>query len=236
MRLTIHQPEHLPWLGFFSKVLAADAVVLLDTVPFRKNYFQNRNRMLGRDGREFWATVPVRLDGHTTGEIRDVQIAPVSGWQRRYLGRIGAEYLRHPRFDEIFPPLRQLVDSAEGPIADLNERIIRWIGREIGGLPPMTRASALVARGARSQLLVEICSEMGATTYLSGPQGAAYLDVDEFRHRGIAVEFFEFRHPEYPQLGQARFCSHLSAVDLLMNEVSDPGLVLRAGGRCIPSS
>jgi hypothetical protein len=44
--VAIHQPEHLPWLGFFNKIDQADLFVLLDVVQFRKNYFQNRNRIL----------------------------------------------------------------------------------------------------------------------------------------------------------------------------------------------
>ena len=43
MRVTIHQPEHLPWLGFFHKMAVCDVYVLLDSVQFTKNNYQNRN-------------------------------------------------------------------------------------------------------------------------------------------------------------------------------------------------
>ena len=44
MRVTIHQPEFLPWLGFFDKASQANVLVLLDDVQFRRGYFHNRNR------------------------------------------------------------------------------------------------------------------------------------------------------------------------------------------------
>ena len=47
MIITIHQPEHLPWLGLLNKIAKADKFVILDSVQFEKNYFQNRNKILG---------------------------------------------------------------------------------------------------------------------------------------------------------------------------------------------
>ena len=58
MIVTIHQPEHLPWLGFFDKIRQADVWVSLDHVQYRKNYFQHRNRIRGDRG-AIWLTVPV---------------------------------------------------------------------------------------------------------------------------------------------------------------------------------
>ena len=39
MVITIHQPEHFPYMGFFQKMKAADVFVILDNVNYRKNYF-----------------------------------------------------------------------------------------------------------------------------------------------------------------------------------------------------
>ena len=58
MLVAIHQPEHMPWLGFFEKFLRADVFVVLDDVQFSKGDFQNRNRVKGREG-ALWLTVPV---------------------------------------------------------------------------------------------------------------------------------------------------------------------------------
>ncbi len=56
MRITIHQPEHLPYMGFFQKASVADVLVILDNVKFRKNYFQNRNKIKNLKGGDEWIT------------------------------------------------------------------------------------------------------------------------------------------------------------------------------------
>ena len=73
MIVTIHQPEHLPWLGFFHKFAQADLLVLLDNVQYRHKYFQNRNRIRSHDG-ETWINVPVLLKEYDRPLIKDVRI------------------------------------------------------------------------------------------------------------------------------------------------------------------
>ena len=38
MVITIHQPEHFPYEGFFQKMEAAELFIILDNVNYRKNY------------------------------------------------------------------------------------------------------------------------------------------------------------------------------------------------------
>ncbi|HEX6937963.1 MAG TPA: WbqC family protein [Longimicrobiales bacterium] len=229
--VAVHQPEHLPWLGFFAKLDAADLMVSLDVVPFRKNYFQNRNRVLGHDGGPLWLTVPVRLDGHLAGEIRTVPIAEDGRWRRKYLRTLEQRYARHPHFPEVFEPVARIVEAEWGGIAELNLALIDALRRPLGIDTPIVRASALGVTGTRSELLAAICRRVGATVYLSGPSGRAYLDPAPFEAAGIRVAFHDYDHPAYPQRGSEAFVSHLSVVDLLFNCGSAAGEILRAGRR-----
>ena len=46
MRVGIHQPNFLPWRGFFSKIQACDTFVLLDDVQFeRGKTFTSRTKI-----------------------------------------------------------------------------------------------------------------------------------------------------------------------------------------------
>ncbi len=81
MKIAIHQPHYLPWLGYFAKWAAADLFVFLDTVQFEKNGWQNRNRIKTRDGAR-WLTVPVRASLGTP--IKDVTIDERQPWPGRH--------------------------------------------------------------------------------------------------------------------------------------------------------
>jgi len=85
MIVTIHQPEHLPWLGLFDKIRRADLFVILDCVQFRKNYFQNRNRIRTESGWT-WITVPVRRP--LLAPINEIQIDLSSPLRQHYLNLI----------------------------------------------------------------------------------------------------------------------------------------------------
>ncbi len=233
----IHQPEHLPWLGFFAKMACADLLILLDTVPFRKNYYQNRNRVLGPDGRPLWLTVPVRLERHLDGRILDVAIAAEDGgrWRRKYLRTLEQSYARHPRFRDVYPEIAAEVAGAGWDLAGLNVRLIEKLRAVFGIDTPLASAAAMGGRGTRSDLLADLCARAGADVYLAGPFARAYLDPEPFRRLGIAVRIHDYEHPRYPQSGTAgEFVSHLSAADLAFNLGKDGAGLLRSGSRVGP--
>ena len=92
MIVSIHQPEHMPWSGFFHKMSLSDVYVLLDNVQYKKNNWQNRNRIVTRNGLQQWITIPVKLKGHMQTTIRDIKINDQEDWRRKYLGRINDSY------------------------------------------------------------------------------------------------------------------------------------------------
>ncbi len=230
--VTIHQPEHLPWLGFFAKMDAADLFVSLDSVPFRKAYFQNRNRVLGPHGRPLWVTVPVCLEGYREGEIRTMRIATHQNWRKRYLRTIEQRYSKHPYFEELFEPLARVIEADWAWVADLNHRLIDVLRERLGIDTPMVRSSDLGVTGSKSELLASICAAVGAEVYLSGPSGRDYLMPSAFEAVGVGIAVHDYDHPTYSQRGTDAFVSHLSVVDLLFNcEPGESLEVIRSGRR-----
>jgi hypothetical protein len=215
MIVTIHQPEHLPWLGFFAKAASADELILLDTVPYRHHYFQNRNRVLF-NGEPEWLTVPVRHRDHLAGTIAAIEIEDQRPWKRKYTGRLRDAYRRAPHGATVTEPLVELIDGDETSIADLNTRIIAWLAQLLGVDVAVRRASQMNARGESSELLAGLCAEAGASAYLSGPSGREYLEHAPFERRRVEVRYFGFTHPEYPQPVEP-FVPRLSAIDLIAN-------------------
>jgi len=217
MILTIHQPEHLPWLGFFHKAAQVDLLVILDNVQYRKNYFQNRNKIRTSNGWA-WLTVPVLTKGEFSQSIWQVEIDNRSGprWKQKCWSTMQQHYskaeywLTHKRFFE------DLYASDWTHLLNLNQAIMGYLFRCLGMDIRVIKSSDMKVVGRSSALLLNICQELGADTYLSGISGKDYLDMDSFASAGIEVRFQEFHHPVYKQMYEP-FVPGLSTIDLLFN-------------------
>ncbi len=219
MIITIHQPEHLPWLGLFNKMAKAQRYVILDSVQYEKNYFQNRNRILGTNGVQ-WISIPVSNKGHMDGSIATTRIADDSKnskWREKYLQTIRQSYGKYPYFNNVYPLLERCILLDTDLFWEINIAIIRTFNEQLDIHPEYLRSSELGVDGLKSDLILDICKKAGADVYIAGPSGRDYLDMDSFRDAGIKVVFNDYHHPVYPQRRTEEFISHLSALDLFMN-------------------
>lgn len=217
LKVSIHQPEYLPWLGFFDKVDLCDCFVLLDTVQFRKNYFQNRNRIrVDTDWR--WLTVPVAQGPHTR-RIGEVEIAPGSGWAEEHWKHLQLWYHKAPYFSDYAAAIEEVYRQPYQYLSQLNIELIRALVGCFGIKTELVVASQLNCEPGEggTEVNLNICKILEAGTYLSGQFGRNYLDEQAFAQAGIAVEYQEFHHPTYRQLFTP-FVEGMSAVDLLFNE------------------
>ena len=214
MIVAIHQPQYLPWLGYFHKMHRADAFVFLDTVQFKKNEFQNRNRIKGSNGPQ-WLTVPVLQK--LGQDIRDVRINTTVRWQKKHIAALRSCYGRAPYFDEYRESLEHILDRPWELMSDLNIEVTRLFASLFGIDTPLFVASEMGSfPDDRDRRLIEITRKLGGGSYLAGIGGKDYMDLSLWKEAQIDVLFQEFEHPEYPQVFDG-FTSHLSAVDLLFN-------------------
>ena len=215
MVVSIHQPNYLPWGGFFHKLSLCDQYVLLDTVPFSKNSYQNRCKIKTLQG-EAWLTVPVRTSGRFGQLTNQVQVDPESGWNLRHWRTIEQNYRRAQHFRFLADCIEPVFRAEWALLADTASEFISRIVAALELSVPLIRSSALPLTGSRSELLCAICKSLGATVYLSGPSGKNYLDQTLFQEAGIRVAFHSFTPRVYPQL-YGGFIPALSVIDLLAN-------------------
>ena len=225
MIITIHQPEHLPWLGFFNKLSKAELFVILDHVQFEKNYFQNRNRIIGTNGPQ-WIGIPVITKGHMDGSIANTEISLAGGnlkWKEKYLQTIMQSYGKYPYFSQVYPIIEEVFSQDSMMLCDYNIGIIKKFSQELGFHPEFIRSKDLNVSGLKSDLILDICKETKANTYIAGPSGRDYLNMQSFSDNGIKVVFNDFHHPEYPQRKTKEFVPYMSSLDLFMNVGFDAG-------------
>ena len=158
MVITIHQPEHFPYEGFFQKMEASELFIILDNVNYRKNYFQNRNKLLNNNNVEEWFTIQVEKEA-TSKHIKDVEV--VDGpWRKKILKKLkqnlGVNLEHIYRYNKLI---------------DINVQSIEYCREKLNINTPMMYASKIDVEGTKSELLANLVKRTsfskGNTTYLS---------------------------------------------------------------------
>lgn len=215
--VSIHQPNYLPWIGYFHKILTADTFVYLDTVEFNTDSVTHRNKIKTADG-EHWLTVPI--SSPSSAAIAELEIDTSQRWQRTHRKSLETHYANAAHFS-AHTDLLDSYDSREwSKLAPLNVEFIERITDLLDLDTEFVAASDLSVDGSGTDLLVEICTELGAERYFSGAGAKSYHDEPQFKEQGIDLVYQEITHPEYEQLF-GEFVSHLSMVDLIFNVGAD---------------
>ena len=215
----IHQPNFLPWLGYFDKIARADVFVLLDHVQFQKKggTWTNRVRLLTGGGNAGWVTVPVDRSFHGTRAINEMRIDESRPWRTRLLRTIQMNYAAAPHFGTVFPLVEELVGNRVSDLSAYNENAIRALVRALGlGEGKLALSSELGVEGRPNEMLIDLVRAVGADAYLAGGGAAGYQQPERFREAGIELVDQRFSHPTYRQEGDT-FIAGLSVVDALMS-------------------
>ena len=225
--VSIHQPAYLPWLGYIDRIRRSDIFIVLDTVPFQKNSFQNRNKIRVANGWT-WLTVPVELKGHTERPLCETRIDNRQDWQRKHWATLSQNYARAPFACPVLEWLRPFYETEWTGLADLCCAMLTRHLEAFGVTTEIRRASQMECPASKKgELVADLCRIAGAGSYISGPLGRDYLDESDFSRAGVALAFDSYSHPTYPQFHPG-FESHMAAIDLLAN-VGDPAAVLAQG-------
>src|SRR3989339_1677411 len=145
MLITGHQPNYLPYIGFFHKVSLADTLVIVDVVQYVKRGpfgWINRNRIRTPQG-WIWLTVPVKTKGKFHQSIMETEIDNSTPWARKHLKSIERNYQNAPYFHKYFEFLQEIYQKQWLLLPELNEAIIRYIIGQLGIKTRIVKASQL---------------------------------------------------------------------------------------------
>jgi len=215
-RVAILQSCYLPWKGYFDIIGSVDVFVILDDVQYSKNHWHNRNLIKTATGSS-WLTIPVSKAQGAFLPIDRVTIA--QPFADKHWRSIKQAYARAPFMETVGRELEDLYRQAGelNLLTDINVLFLKALSNYLGLPTAFVRSSELNARGGQTERLVNICRELGAARYLSGPSAAAYIRQEEFDAAGIALEWMDYSgYPAYAQL-HGDFVPAVSIVDLLLN-------------------
>ncbi len=219
-RVAISQSNYIPWKGYFDLINSVDEFILYDDMQFTRRDWRNRNKIKAKDGAQ-WLTIPVEVKGKYFQKISETHISD-PGWGARHLQTIRANYARTPYFRdyaELFSDLYLNCSSLR--LSEVNFTFLTAICDLLGIQTRLTWSHDYQLVQGKTERLVDLCRQVGAQHYVSGPSARAYIDDALFQQHGISVSYIDYAgYPEYSQRFPP-FDHAVSIIDLLFNTGSD---------------
>jgi hypothetical protein len=217
-RVAIVQSNYIPWKGYFDLINMVDEFILYDNVQYTRRDWRNRNLLKTKNGAR-WVTIPV-IHTSLSQEIRETRTAN-SIWRRKHWESICHSYAKAAFFKTYKEMFEELyMGDDEVYLSQINYTFIRAINNILGITTKISRSGDYeLTEAGKTERLVRLCKQAGATEYLSGPAAKAYLDESLFTAEGISVSWMNYNgYPEYRQLFCPPFIHNVSIIDLVLNE------------------
>jgi hypothetical protein len=215
--IAVVQSNYIPWRGYFDLINSVDEFILYDDVQYTIRDWRNRNIIKTATGPK-WLTIPVEVKGKYLQKIRDTVVSDPS-WSKKHWAFIVHSYSRAQYFSQYRESFEELyLQEEEKLLSRVNYRFIVAICRILRIDTTISWSMDYDLVGDKTERLVHLCEQAGATSYLSGPSAKAYLDEALFKAAGIAVSYMDYSgYKQYTQL-YPPFESRVSIIDLLFNE------------------
>lgn len=217
MRVAIVQSCYIPWKGYFSLIDLVDHFVLYDDVQYTRDW-RNRNRIRTSSGAQ-WISIPIVVKGQRFQRVRDAQVSE-PGWAERHWRTLCHHYRQAPHFSEIAPAIEEAYAraGAETHLSDINGCFLRLLAGMLNITTPLHWSMEFPLVEGRTARLVDLCRQLGADEYLTGPAARSYLDESLFAKAGIRVLWMDYSgYPDYSQVHGSPCLHEVTAIDLLMN-------------------
>jgi len=215
MIVSIHQPQYIPWIPYFSKIHQSDLFVLLDDVQYQKNGLQNRNYILTQNGT---TRLTLSVKGNFGDKINQMALSDIRDLTK-HMKTITQAYYKAPYFNELQPLLEEFFNKPYLLLEEFCSDLVLFICNYMGLKTKIIKSSKINKSGEKSNMILSICKNLNASTYLSGSGGLDYLDQQSFSDSNIKLKLLNYRFKEYKQVNnKSEFIKELSILDLVFNE------------------
>lgn len=219
-RVAIVQSNYVPWKGYFDIINMVDEFILFDDMQYTRRDWRNRNKIKTPRG-PIWITIPVDAKGKYLQTIKETKISDLQ-WGRKHWDTIIHHYSKAAHFKTCRDVFEELyLGCNEEYLSLINYRFISAICRLLGIGTTITWSMDYRLTEGKTEKLIDLCKQAGATEYVSGPLAKGYIDEALFEQEGIALTWMDYSdYPEYPQL-HPPFDHYVSIIDLILNAGPD---------------
>jgi hypothetical protein len=219
MTIAIHQPNYLPWLGYFYKIANCDCFVFLDDVQYIRQSFTRRVciRQSPNELQKSYLIVPLQKHSRFTN-INDLHINHEQGWQKRQLGQVHHAYQKSENFDRMFSLFQTWMEASYSfsKLSEFNIYLIKEVCQLLKIDCEFVRSSDLSVMGSKQEYIINIVKHLNGEVYLSGKGARKYQEEADFRKANISLQYSTYKEiPDYQAQGE--WLKGLSVIDHMMN-------------------
>ncbi|MBP7507744.1 MAG: WbqC family protein [Prolixibacteraceae bacterium] len=222
--VAIHQPNYLPWMGYFHKISRSEVFVFLDDAQFSNEGMHNYTYIKTPNG-AFRLKLPVNQ--RFGDRINQVSSKDELHWKGKHMEIIESNYRSAKFFDEVFSDYISILEQEYSNIAEMNIAFIKFFCKKLGLVSRFVLSSELNINLLKTERIIAICTLLGATRYFSGNGARAYQNEEDFIKAGISLQYSNYVPVVYPQVGDG-FQLNVSALDFFMNCGYDWNLIIRS--------
>lgn len=219
-KVVITQSNYIPWKGYFDSIKLADEFILYDDMQYTKRDWRNRNKIKTNNGL-VWLTIPVEVKGKYFQKINETRISD-SNWNIKHWQILKQHYAKASCFNEVKSLIEDLyVNANQELLSEVNYHFLKGVCDFMEINTPIRFSSEFTLAEGKTERLVDLCHQLKATDYYSGPAAKAYMDEELFKSGSIKVHYFDYSgYKEYEQLNPP-FEHGVSILDLLFNKGKD---------------
>ena len=187
-KVAIVQSNYIPWKGYFDLINTVDEFILFDDMQYTRRDWRNRNKIKTSQGL-IWLTIPVQVKGKYFQTIKETEISD-QNWTQLHWKSILNNYARADYFadyKEIFEDL--YLNCNEKFLSDINYRFLVKICNLLEIQTQISWSTDYTIVNGKTERLVSLCKQAGATEYVSGPAARDYIDEDLFQQENIKLSY-----------------------------------------------
>ena len=218
VKCAILQSNYIPWKGVFDMINQVDVFVFLDDVQFTKQDWRTRNQIKTQNGTS-WLSIPVK-NAEINTKICDIEISQEQkafNWQRKHYTSIKSYYSKAKYYKEYEWLIQKIyLEQKWTNLSEFNIYVTKLICEVLNIKTQFINSKELMTTGSKDDKLIEICQQVNANFYLSGPAAKDYIISQKFKDAGIQLAYIKYGYPEYPQL-YGVFNHFVTVLDVVFN-------------------
>ena len=217
-KIIITQSNYIPWKGNYTTMKYATHIVLYDDAQYTKRDWRNRNKIITPNGPS-WLSIPIDVKGKYYQKVNEAKVKD-KNWSLDHWNKIKQNYRKAPCFhvySEFFEQL-YLSDLPQlESLSDINRTILEKTIQLLSLKIEILDSRQFDITGGKTQKLINICNELDANEYFTGPAAKNYIDEKMFIDNGIKLSYYNLDgFKTYDQLWD-NFDHKVSILDMFFN-------------------